>query len=544
MASLAHQTAHMRISLFPVLIWILVLCGCRKESTGEAATNAARAERTSTDVALRVNFVGTEKLFADTNTAFLSGIWSMPETQAYRDELMQKIARVPFHLFRNRISSTNDFAPLLKPLVEDAVRAGFFAEARGTNRNPEIVFAIRLSPERAQLWNTNLAKIFQAWLGSGISQKESGKWEVKNNQSQELFRLTRAKDWLLVGLGSGELPFHKESVSNIEKNGRPGLSNSSACLELVADFARVKSHFKVPEAIADSQLQLAVTGNGTDLKTRGTIRNSKDFELKLDSWRIPTNSILEPLVSFTALRGISPYVARSRAGRAYDSALNQIYLWALEPFPFQTFALMSCNDSTNTFKRMAPKLMSSLSTNLFHREIGSIIWNSNRTGLVWKGLPVVIPYLQPVKEPAGEFLYAGMFPKIEPQKKMPGELVAQVLGTKSLVYYSWEITGARISQWQNILQVYGYAAQHQPVQPSSAPEKWLEAVSAKCENAITQITLNAPNELLFERKSKLGLTAFELVALVRWTETKTFPKLGFGRSPHPQPAGKAAPRPR
>ncbi len=76
----------------------------------------------------------------------------------------------------------------------------------------------------------------------------------------------------------------------------------------------------------------------------------------------------------------------------------------------------------------------------------------------WSGLPFVAPSLQAVHEPAGDFLFAGVFPNGPKNKPPPPELFKQ-LGQPNLVYYDWEITAERLKLLPQLTQLaaHGHA---------------------------------------------------------------------------------------
>ena len=56
-----------------------------------------------------------------------------------------------------------DQAALFLPLLDDLVSAESHVEMRGPIGRAELAVAVRLSEERARLWNTNLWQILSAW---------------------------------------------------------------------------------------------------------------------------------------------------------------------------------------------------------------------------------------------------------------------------------------------------------------------------------------------------------------------------------------------
>ncbi len=513
--------------------------GCGKNCCDNSPSRSASPKKFTNDDALWIHFAGSEKIFADTNLASLKEIRALTETKTFADRTLNKLARAPFDLFQKHFSATNDFSAEIRPMLDDIVHSEFFVELRGTNETPEFVFAIRLDKDRSQFWNTNIATILQTWTGIAPVQDEAGVWTLKKHHAPNLFRFANAGEWTVIGIGQDELPFQNKMLAAIKKTGRPDGGNPDSLLEINGDCARLKPHLNLPAPLANTGFQLSVTGKGDALRTELTLVSPEKFNIALDAWRVPTNTIREPLISFTAMRGTSGYGENLNAAHDYDLKPfpNQFYLWALEQVPFQTYALAACDNASNTLERIGPKIISSLGTNILPHQINNIHWETNHSRIVMSEIPVVTPFLQVQKDAGREFLFAGLFPNKFSKNTLPKELLAQILGTTNLVYYDWEITGVRLPQWQEMLSLAGIFSRN-PV-PTTAPgQKWLEAIKMKCGNTVTEVTLTRPDELSLVRKSNLGLTGFELVSLTRWLDSKNFPTGGHQIPTHSDPAPK------
>lgn len=123
-------------------------------------------------------------------------------------------------------------------------------------------------------------------------------------------------------------------------------------------------------------------------------------------------------------------------------------------------------------------------------------------------------------------MMAGTFPAAPSNQPLPAELLAQLISRTNLVYYDWEITGQRLVQWHQINQAFSVLPTPGKLPEISAPTagpQWLVAISPLLGNSATDILLTSPQELTLVRKSHLGLTGFELVALVKWLEAPEFP---------------------
>src|SRR5207245_2895935 len=113
-----------------------------------AVTNRPEAE-------VRVHFIGTAQVMADTNSARLKEMSGLPASKDLLEDILQKLATTPYRLFKNKLDSdAKPSAELIRPLVEDVFRAESYTEMRAmTKVIPETLIAIQLDNARAELWN-------------------------------------------------------------------------------------------------------------------------------------------------------------------------------------------------------------------------------------------------------------------------------------------------------------------------------------------------------------------------------------------------------
>jgi len=141
----------------------------------------------------------------------------------------------------------------------------------------------------------------------------------------------------------------------------------------------------------------------------------------------------------------------------------------------------------------------------------------------WRGMPFVAPNLRALHEPAGDFLFAEVFPNNPKSRPLPPELLAQLNNRTNLVYYDWEITGERLKLLPQLMQLTLMFTKHKQLVAQSAAARWLYHISPTLGIAVTEAAQTAPNELSFTRKASGGLTAVELTALANWLEATNFP---------------------
>lgn len=535
--------------------WILILtvglfavAGSGKKEERPATSREVAPPLPSGRIAA-VHFVGGVNASADTNAAFLKRIWLLPETQVLKEQTLNKLARVPYKLWNQRVRmGTNDFAPLFRPLLDDLLRAESWLEVSGeTNPTPDCVLAVRLDEARAELWRTNLSAALSTWThlsASEINSEGASGWEIKKHHAPNLIRFVRVGDWVVLGAGQDKILLADELIARIKAGGRPCPAENENWLSAEWDWAWLSKHLPVGVEIPKiSRARATLGGKDMDLRARVVMARDEPFDWKPETWRIPTNIIRAPLVGFTAVRGIGDWLSRWKMNEAFktDPMPDQFYIWTLKGVPLQTYLAASVNDASNALEQLAPRLIG-LNTNLPVRLVGGQIgWNTNRTVLKWAGLPFIIPFIEPVREPNGDFLFAGVFPNSFRRAPLPAGLLGQIVGRTNLVFYSWEITAERILGVENISQLFLLLARHQQLDSKSAAGQWLATVGPGIGNTITEMTLTGPDELTLVRKSPVGLTAFELVMLANWVESPDFPLGGFQLMP--RPARPVRPRP-
>ena len=180
---------------------------------------------------------------ADPNSAAFTNEFCSAEAKALENQTLDKLSRAPGEWFKSKLApGAGDGAAQLRPLLDDFLKSEWLFEIRdATNGSPEYALAIRLNPERAQLWSNNLAAVLQNWTGIGISQDKSGGWELKKHEAPNLFRWAQGGGWVVIGCGQNELPLNKELFRSMSAF---GLSrNQDDWLSVDANWPRLAQIF-------------------------------------------------------------------------------------------------------------------------------------------------------------------------------------------------------------------------------------------------------------------------------------------------------------
>ena len=513
--------------------------------TGKAATDEALA-RMDGDIIGRFHFVGTERIAADPHAVGLNGLGALPATAELRDKTLDKLATTPFRLFQQKLANhnTNDFAPLIRPLLDDLLRNESYAEMRGpTNAVPELMLAVHLGNDRAILWQSYLSTVLSSWTGIRVQPiKGDGftGWELRKHHDPNLIRFLRVGDWVLFGWGWDELKLQPSFLQRIKNTKRPVEVAKNDWLDVLVDWPSYLAHHpitlpsplpaKLPKMhlTVQGRKEVSLQGEKDYVRPKLTMLFPEPLGLMLEPWRIPTNTIHNPMVSFTVARGIAPWLSAIPAVKALhpSSVPNQLCIWAMGQVPYETSVTAPMTGASNYVAELEPRLVAILNAFLKVHPAPALteaVWMNNR--VLVKGLPVVTPDLHGMREPAGDFLMGGLFPAAfrSNAPPFPKELLREILSKPNLVYYDWEMNKERIDQWRSLEQVYLVSA-GRPMPGIGLPgQKWLQAAKGKMINCGTEVTLTAPNELTLLRNAPVGLTGFELNLLEYWLDAPEFP---------------------
>jgi len=482
----------------------------------------------------QIHFVGVEKISTDTNSFAFTNLFCSPEARVLRNQTLNKLARAPYQFLQKRMTpGAGDETARLRPLLDDLLRAEWFFQIRdATNGSPEFALAVCLDKNRAKFWQTNLANVLESWTKMSVEKIHDG-WQMKKHMPPDLIRFIRAGDWIVLGCGQDELPLNDEIVRRVLAGKRPASVAEDCWLSADLDWPRLVRWILPLEKFDLPETQLQVGGRDDNLRVDGKFIFLRPLALPLEKWRIPTNTIHEPFVSFTAARGFAPWLEKQSWAQPFKSepTPNQVFIWALAQIPLQTFVAVPVPDAINAIGQLGTDLSVSLGKNFQHPALGLLTLVTNDNEIAWRGFSFVSPSVQLMREPAGDFLLAGLFPNSPDSGPLPPELFAP-LAPPNLVFYHWENTAERLPEVRNLSQFALLFSHWNQLDGKSAAAKWLDRIGPMLGNTATTITQTAPDELTFTRKAPGGLTAVEFVALANWLEATDFP-LGKFQLPAP-----------
>ncbi len=570
---------------FALCLLVMLVGGCGKSKSndqvgGQPPPSSSAADPQSSHIT-RIHWLGKKQISAETNAAGLMQIWNLPESARLENQTLDKLAlalagQLPITnppasttttntpaVITNYHSFLTGASALLRPLLEDTLQQECYFELhQPTNQPWALALAVRVGDVGAALWETNLAAALQLLGGSRPVAAANGHgWQMQINdlhtlfqgilppssarspQSSALIELSRSGEWTLLGLASGPHsvlrnpnsalsthPFLAEFRSRLDSLGRGASLNATTTnfwLDAELDLADLAPIVWREASLLQNlpRIALTVVGDGQNVRTRGTLDFPKPLLYREEPWNIPTNLISQPLASFTAIRGIAPWLASLKEWNDLQVGPppNQLFLWAME-YPMQTFFAAPQPEASNQVARLTDQILQQGATFFATNDVATFERSQTSQGLEWKGLPVISPFLRSTHETGGDFLLAGFMPPTATNRPPPIELIWQITERADLVWYDWELTGPRIQQWLAIGQFFRFAMYRQQMVSESASLSWLKAAVPKLGNGGTTVSLTAPNQLSFVRRSSVGFSAFELHLLADWLESPDFPR--------------------
>ena len=299
------------------------------------------------------------------------------------------------------------------------------------------------------------------------------------------------------------------------------------------------------------RVSLVISGDGANTVTTGELTFAKPLALNLEPWAFPKNQVQGPVIGFSAVRGIGSWLTKSKtwSDLKLGRAPNQIFTWADARAPLQMHLAAPSETAKETANSLGETFLAHGNAWLAEHGLGSLGQLPASSGVIWKDLPLIAPYLSATSD---GLLTGGLIPNPEPGTNAPmdiyprptlDELLANLSSRTNLVAYDWETTGARAESFHFLGQILRVATRH-PQMPANTPSsEWLQSVRQRLGNCTTTVTLAGPNRLAFERKSTTGFNAAELHLIADWMESPEFPRgLYATRSPvGPAPVPNAKP---
>jgi hypothetical protein len=559
----SNWNAHLRAGRAALLLSLLLLgglaVGCKKSTPAPPLLPPAAPETVA-----RVRWLGKQRLAADTNAASLMSIWNLAESRNLERIMLDRLA-VGLLTTNNVLAISNELsaaflqslvtnkpAPgtnyyqarvtglpaLLRPLLEDLLDQESFLEVRQvTNQPGDLAFAIHLNAQRAGLWETNLAAVLESATGNRVSAAEgrTNGWQLQldhatrnTNDGPHQIELSRAGEWTLIGFGQRTNALAAELLGLVERTGLPfARTPKEFWLYVEGDLGRAAKALSLGWELPSDlpRVILALTGDGESVRTRAQLDFPRPLPPDLPQWNIPTNLVHDPLVSFTAIRGIGPWLSSQKLWQDIlpGAQPNQLYFWAEQGLPFLDFFAARLPNASNQVSQLAVRLLERGNPWVAANSQGSFVRSTNGNGAMWKDLPLVEPFLESVPGSGGDLVYGGVIHDIS-SNRPPAGLFVQITSPTNLVAYDWEMTGARVVQWLYFGQFFRLFLDRGQLPDKSASVAWINALEYRLGNCGTMVTRTGPAQLSVVRRSTMGLNSVEIHLLADWLESPKFPR--------------------
>lgn len=505
----------MRYVVSQCLLWVVLVVASPR--AGGAPAPHEPGERVA-----RWHFGGFDALARSTNGTTLQEIWKLPETVQFREATLERIAQALAPLFSPRSNrAAESSATLIRPLLDDLWKSESFFEASETSGGkPEWLLAIRLSRERRRVWQNQATK-----LRSG--------WNFQHSGGAAPIAFSSEKGWFVIGssAGGGADWIQKHATfREIERQGHPASASADYWLKL--DLSRLSEWFPDLKSFGLATADVQVIPRRENLRTEVALRYATPRSWQIDPWLIPTNTIRDPLIGFTAVQGLGPWVKKQTIARELElgSPPNQLFLWSQAlRVPLQIFGATPVPNPAEVLRRFETNVVPRLNDYLKRDGVGSVEPVTNQTRLVWQGLPILVPSLRAVERDGDRVLLADIFPLDQTPytNPPPAALFQQLTSRTNLIYYDWEITEPRLLQVRPLINLLSIVLTVPPQNTNALSSKWLDSIQPKLGEAITEVAVRSPSELSVVRRSHIGFTSLELLALTHWLESANFPKADF-----------------
>ena len=469
------------------------------------------------NLVLQIQFIGQNNIpGGNTNHAAFENEFGSPEARALESQTLDKLSRAPAVWFKDKLpaDAIDRSELLLRPLLDDFLKSQWVFEINGSPGSPEYALAIRLDPNRAQLWQNNLRSLLTSWTKIS-TQNIPGGWELKKDLPPNLFRVVYVNDWVVIGCGQNELP-----MADAWAQSRLPSSDGS-WLHANVDWPGLAKLFPQVAKLDLPAIEMRVTGTNGNLVLSGNIHLSQPL-LPLQKWKVPTQIIHQPLSSFTAVRGFAPWLENQTWARqiGISPEPDQLFIWSTGLMPLQLYSAVPVADAANALAVLGHNLANN--TNWQHNFMFPLTVSVTNNRISLQGAPFIGPEVLALHETSGDFLSAQVFPNLPFGKGPPSELL-QALDRDNLVFYSWEITSNRLNSLPELTQLGLLLTRHKQLQANAVAMHWLKRLAPSLGTSVTEVTQTAPLELAFTRTAPAGLTAIELMALGNWLEAPNFP---------------------
>ncbi len=468
----------MRFTSFALVAVALFLAGCQP---GKPAAGPP--------VVARWRFHGLAWLATQTNAPQLHDVLNIPEIAAVKPRGLSNVAE---QLVVRLTSATNlALAAQLQPLVQAVLRN----ESAGEVTAEGWSLALQLpAAETAAVQASVLALPRSTGPGGAapVTQVTNG-WLLAGSTAAWLGRAAQLPALPADGLLDGE--FDLPVIGRLDPRHWP----------------RARIHLMTTNGLVRTLAQLSFTAAPLG---------------ELPAWKVPDDYMRDPIIRFTAARGLEPLLHDNEWFRVLGggTAPDQISSWSQPDVSVRTWFAAPVEDGMARIAKIQEGLKGRVSTNAPKSDYnGVLIVNSNKSAVAVynsKGVKGLLPSIGVVRQGTQDYLLTSMIHPASGTNRVPSELLAE-LTNPTVVYYDWEITAAAVPNWNVLFQYNNLSRGLRANALLPRAHYWMLAAAPKLGNSVTSIRRVTPTEFELTRNSGSGLTALELVLLTRWMDGPT-----------------------
>ena len=490
------------------------------------------------------HFQGSRQISHMDGGHVLKSVLEEESSMAVVELLVKKLASAPDQLFYGIGNSAHsERVAILQPIMADLIAHESYGEVHG------IIFpvlnlsmAIRLTDEKQLEWNQRLRR-HAAHLGWDIhpplSEGFTSNWEASPQRSGQLMRFGQAGEWLIISVGSDVLTQWTDWQTAILSDTFPPKPTNRSWLSLqmeVDSLAHFSGHDSKPTV---ERVRVDWSGDGDHIRTTGFIQTKEELDETGESWSIPVNRIVDPVISFSTQRNLAPLISSFPGVKKLfaDSIPKQSVAWSkpskvqnprgeqqTAPW-FLNYITWPVQEDQQSVMPIQERAKAWLGESFLSNRRVDLVGNAEANHVVMKITPgFVQPFVQGYAYENQFYQMAGLtFVNISRTNPPPAALLGQIENHPRLRYYHWELTGEKVFQYRNLLNLGGFLFGKGQMLKDSPLFSWTVMLENRLGNAVTQLLRKNERTLEIKRKSHFGLTGFEIAVLARWMHADVFP---------------------
>jgi len=510
------------------------------------------------NVVLQYHFLGARELAKSPDVGSARNVFALRSSIAFDNLVLNLLARdtaLYLSLPANAFTFSN-----LGPLLDELQRAESVGSLGATTGQPlDFVLAVKLPKDRAKTWQSILIKVNK---GPGDELRaESFVGRQWNGGRTEGFWFVPAGDWLVIGQGESLAATRSAYLRQIQATGQPTTALGKKCFEADVDWPRLAQWAPLatcPFRLARTHIDIAPTSGSLLLTCKVDYGEAVPWQPQ--PWRVPSELIKEPLVSFTTGQDVEPFLKSDETLASFSSnpLRSQFYFWSMSEMPLESYVAWPEDNPKETLKNLSSEVLAAFNPKLKALNNSQLIWRPDISQILWTGLTLASPHLQAAPESAGSFLVGGLFPLTPGTGPAPEALWEQFKNRTDLVYYDWELTGPRIlrllpeTQMVPVFDMLGihssvpYTGKKTPADIAldarlRVNEQWLTGLGRVLGNTVTEISKTGPGELTIVRNSPFVFSSLELVLLSHVLSDTPAGPIDYGLIPQAKISGPGMP---